>query len=121
MSIPLGSIELSDHVVLDGIEVAPERADSFSRSLFGVATRIRGPQFDGGRTLYLVSNNHITYAQMLDIKELQKSGDAVALIHPRGTFTVVVTAVDLTPDTELVDPFNDPDLWYTGTVTIVEV
>ncbi len=120
MSIPLGLIDLSDNLVLDGLESAPERADSYSHSLFGVATRVRGPRFMGGKTLYLVSKNNITYEQMLDIKVLQKSGEEVVLIHPRGTYNVTVTAVNLKPDTDhLVDPHNDPDLWYSGTVTII--
>lgn len=119
MSIPLGTINLSDHLVLDGLEAAQERADVFTRSLFGVTTRLKGPQFDGGKELRLVSENHITYAQVQEIKALQRSGESVVLVHPRGTFTVVVTAVDLTPDSELADPHNDPDLWYSGTVILM--
>jgi ABC-type transporter Mla maintaining outer membrane lipid asymmetry ATPase subunit MlaF len=46
----------------------------------------------------------------------------VTLTHPRGTFSVLILAVELEPDLLFVDPSaSGADPWYSGTITLQEV
>lgn len=117
----LGTIELSDDLVLDGMDNATQRATEVDRSLYGVSIYNSGVPLIGGRELSLGSVYHVTYAQLLQVQALEATGDAVTLSHTRGNLSVVVTGNDLTPDTQLADPQNATDLWYSGNIYLLEM
>lgn len=119
MTVMLGSIVLSDHLILDGLESAPGVAYSARRTLGGRLAVQIGPTLVKGRTLTLVAENHLTMAQISAIKDIEAKGLSVDLSHHRGSFRVVVTAVDVEPTVAYADPdLND---WYSGTITMLEV
>lgn len=122
MTITLGTLTLSDHLVLLGLESAPGVAYSLRRTLGGRAVLQVGPALSGGRTLQLQSEGHLTHAAVAAIKAIEAAGQVVTLSHPRGTFSVLVVAVELDPDQLYVDPSAvGADLWYSGTITLQEV
>lgn len=122
MTITLGGITLSDHLVLLGIEEAPARAMSSQRTLGGRMVVAVGPSLTDGRSLSLQSENHLTLAQITSIKALEASGQTVTLSHPRGTFSVIVTGTpDVKPDIQLVNPASSTTQWWSGTITMIEV
>jgi len=121
MAITLGGVTLSDHLVLLGIENAPKVAWSAQRTLGGRQVVQVGPSLTSGRELALQSENHLTQDMVDSVKELEAAGQAVSLVHPRGTYSVVITGVDLEPDTYYVDPDDADLLWYSGTINMIEV
>jgi hypothetical protein len=121
MSIQLGDLELSDHLILVGLDSSTMRATQISRSIYGVAIYNNGVALMGGIELSLLSQNHIYYDQLQALRLLEETGEAVSLVHPRGTYRVRITGNDLAPDREVVDPFNDPDLWYSGSIYLLTV
>jgi hypothetical protein len=77
--------------------------------------------------LYLVAGNWLcslsiilTQAHINSIKTLEALGSAVTLIHPRGTFTVYITGIDVEPDTWYADSDDADTLWYSGTINLIE-
>jgi len=120
MTVSLGGITLSDHLVLNGLDEAPGIAWS-SRRTIGGAAKTQKQTVTGGRTFELNSEYHITYANMIAIKAKENAGAAVALVHPRLTCNVLIIGVSLEPDTELSNPASATDLWYSGTIKLLEV
>lgn len=119
MTVTLGSITLSDHLFLDGLENAPAIALQAKRTIGGRMIATVGSPLAGGRTLILQSENHLTLAQVTAIKALQASGAAVTLTHHRGIFSVRVAAVNVSPDDNYANP--DASVWYSGEITLLEV
>lgn len=119
MTVSLGSITLSEHLILDGLETAPRALRSFGRTLGGRMVVTVGAPLSGGRTLTLQGENHFTYAEIASVKQLEASGEVVALAHHRGTFSVRVIAVETIPAIQYANP-GDSD-WLSGTITLLEV
>ena len=118
MAVTLGAVTLSDHLTLDGLETSPDVAVNQRRTLTGrsVLQLLATP---GGRTLTLEGTHHWTYAQIAAIKALAALGAPVALVHHRGTFSVVIVAVEVEPSIEYANPSGSD--WLSGTVTLIEV
>ncbi len=122
MTVSLGGIVLSDDLVLEGLETARKVAYSSRRTLAGRHVLQVGPPLNGGRILSLQSENHITHAELLAIKAVEAVGAVVTLVHHRGVFSVLITAIELEPDSSLANPADDStDLWYSGTINLLEV
>lgn len=120
MTITLGALTLSDHLYLDGLDQAPGVAIAEPmRTLGGESVIQIGPALSGGRTLSLLSENHIQHSEVTNLKALE--GTEVSLVHPRGTFTVIVTLVELEPDELLSNPDSAPVLFYSGSIQMIEV
>ena len=118
MAVTLGTVTLSDHLTLTGLETSPDVAVNQRRTLTGRSVLQLLPT-PGGRTLVLEGTHHWTYAQIAAIKALAALGAPVALIHHRGTFTVVIVAVEVEPSIEYANPSGSD--WLSGTVTLIEV
>jgi len=114
----LGSVQLSDHLVLDGIENAPGIAWSQRRTVTGEPV-VQVTPVSGGRKLTLSAENHLTLAQVQAIKEIEAAGQPVTMVHHRGSFQVLVVGVDVAPSIVHADP--GPEDWYSGTITMIEV
>lgn len=116
--ITLGGISLSDHLILGGIETAPDLAYS-QRRLIGGASYVQTDAIIGGRELTLSGENHFTLAEITAVKALAAAMQPVTLVHHRGTFTVLIVAVEATPTFAHADP--DDDSWYSGSINMIEV
>lgn len=121
MIVSLGGYALSDHLVLDGLEKAPALAWS-SRQTFG-RTVIQLMPIKGGTPVSLISENHLTLAEVQAVNDLIAAGQDVTLVHHRGTFTVVVVGHELVPDTPVANPDEDPNtddvIWYSGPINLI--
>ena len=116
--INLGGVALSDHLILDGLENAPGIVVNQRRTITGKSVVQHAPLL-GGRSLSLLSASHLTLQQVQDIKTIENNGVAVTLVHPRGSFSVLVTGTELTQDEECVD--IESDAWFSGTINMIEV
>ena len=114
----LGGVVLSDHLILDGLENAPGIVVNQRRTITGKSVVQHAPVI-GGRAISLLSESHLTLQQVQDIKTIESNGVAVTLVHPRGTFSVIVTGVSVTQDEECVD--LDIDAWFSGSINMIEV
>ena len=120
--ISIGGLVLSDHLYLDGIDNAQMVAYSARRTLGGRMVVQVSPSLVGGRVLSLQSEGHINHSQLASIKAMESLGRVVTLIHPRGTFSILITGTELEPDTM----FSDPDsaaagtIWYSGKINMIE-
>lgn len=121
MAITLGGITLPDDLVLEGIENAAGVAMSTRRTLGGRRIVTMGPSLITGRDLALQSENHLTLPQVTAIKALEALGQTVLLVHPRASINVIITGVEVEPDTMLVNPANSTDQWWSGTINMIEV
>ena len=118
MAVTLGTVTLSDHLTLSGLETSPDVAVNQRRTLTGASVLQLLPT-PGGRTLVLEGRHHWTYAQIAAIKALAALGAPVALVHHRGTFTVVIVAVEVTPSIDYANPSGSD--WLSGSITLIEV
>ena len=114
----IAGITLSDHLVLGGLENAPDIAYSQNRTLMGLSVLQAAP-FLGGKTLTLAGENILTKGQIFEIKAIASTGTSVILDHPRGVFEVVIVNTEVEPAFECVNPSDDD--WYSGTITMIEV
>jgi hypothetical protein len=122
MTISLGTRTLSDHLLLQGLDEAPGVAWNSRRVITGRSIIQIGPMLQSGRELSLQSEGHLKQADLTAIKAMEAAGRPVALVHPRGTFTVLITAVELTPDQDYVNPSaSGADPWYSGKINLQEV
>jgi hypothetical protein len=113
----LGGLTLSDNLRLLGLRVVPISASS-ERSEGGVAHVLTAPLI-GGRELQL--SGFFTSAQVEAILAMAAGGTAVDLVHPRGNFSVLITACSLADWIEYVDAGTDPDDFEEGTITLLEI
>ena len=114
----LGTITLSDDLVLEGLETAPPIAHSQRRTLTGESV-IQTAPISGGRKLALVGDNHFTLADIEAVLALARVGQQVTLTHHRGTFTVLIVPVEVDPAFNHADP--QPGDWYSGRINLIEV
>jgi len=117
MTVTLGGIALADDLVLTGLEVAAVVAGQ-RRTLTGTPV-LQVAESPGGRTLILDGENHFTLAQLEAVRTLSAAGQPVTLSHHRGTFAVVITAIEAEPAINYANP--GPLDWYSGTITLIEV
>lgn len=116
--ISLSGIELSDDLQLKGLEDSPGIAYTQKRTILGNLV-IHTSTNIGGRSLSLQGTNDYTQEQIDQIKELEQAGSVVELIHPRGTFNVLITNVAVTQATENPEPSSEE--WYSGEISMIEV
>jgi hypothetical protein len=117
MTVSLGGLTLSDELVLDikgaGVGYSQTR-------LIGGASVVQADGSSGGRTLTLTGEHHWTLAQVTAIQAMQSVGQAVSLVHHRGTFTVlIVDTSTLEPSIPYANPQSTD--WYSGSLTLIEV
>lgn len=110
----LGGIELSNDLVISGLESAPDIVYNPLRLVTGELFVQTAPVI-GGRVLSLKGKNAFTLQQIVAIKVIAAMGQAVPLIHHRGTFNFLITGTPVEPVIEYADP--DPDEWYDGEIT----
>ena len=118
MTVTLGGIALSDHLILTGLDSGPLVTYSITPTLGGNAI-IQSDANDptGGIKLTLVSDNSLTLAQVQAIRGLR--GQTVELVHYRGTFNVIVLDTPVTPVINYADPVDDD--WFSGEITMITV
>lgn len=114
----LGGVTLSEHLVLSGLEPAPGVVHSQRRTLLGESV-VQVAPVQGGRRLSLSGENHFTLAQIQAVKALESAGQAVTLVHDRGTFTVLIVGTPVEPAVDYADPAADD--WYSGEILLIEV
>jgi len=118
VSVSIGGIPLAEDLTLDpqGSGVAFSQ-----RRCIGGASVVQADGNVGGQTLVLGSEYpYWTLAQVEQIRALQSLGQAVELVHHRGTYQVFIADTsNLTPDDQYADPEEDD--WYIGTITLIEV
>lgn len=116
MTISLGGLVLNDNLLLRGLRSAPVAVD-IQRSDEGVSQILIAP-LEGGRALGL--EGYFSAAQVDQIEAMSKGLLPVTLIHPRGTFQVLITDLsELANWVDYVEP--DPDDYETGTIQLIEV
>lgn len=120
MTVSIGGMALSDDLVLDGLETSRPAAVSVRKTL-GLKTVVRSlaGETTGGRLLTLSGEYHFTLAELSAIRDLQATGSALSLVHHRGTFTVVILAIEAEPATVYANPGSDA--WYSATITLQEL
>jgi hypothetical protein len=114
----LGSLVLSDDLILSGLESAPPVAWSARRTL-GKRQVVQSMPLAGGRLLSLQGDKHFSLKDLQDVLALAKLNQPVIMTHARGTFTILITAIDPEPAYLLADP--DPEAYYSATITLQEV
>ena len=115
MTITLGGLELSDNLLLRGLRSDPVAVD-VQRSDAGVAQVLVAPM-EGGRVLGLYG--YFTAAQVDALMAMAAIRLPVQLVHPRGTFTVLITGSTLEEWWDNVQP--DPNDIEQGTINLLEV
>jgi hypothetical protein len=120
MATLLGAVSLSDHLVLSGLETAPDLVVSQKRTLAGRSILQSAP-ISGGRTITLSGERHYTLADVQAVKALATLGQPVALVHHRGTFQVLITATALEADDASLHSNPTSAEWYSGDITLIEV
>ena len=114
--ISLGGLVLSSNLLLRGLRSAPVAVD-VQRSDEGVAQILVAP-LEGGRSLSLEGD--FTFAQVEQIRVMSRNCLPVQLIHPRGTFQVLITDLsDLADWDEHVE--IEPTDFESGTIQLLEV
>lgn len=125
--IKLGNTILCDDLQLTGLEETKRVAATTYTSLGGESSTIAVPLSTSGRPLDLISRKSgdrlygfFTQAQLDSIKAIEETGLPATLIHPRGTFTVLVAGVE---NPQQVFEVNDPtpDRIYTAIIKLIEV
>jgi len=114
----LGSVTLSDHLILSGLETAPDIVVNQRRTVGGESVVQTAP-VSGGRSLTLAGENHYTLQQIQDVKALAAIGSPVTLVHDRGTFTVLISDLDVEPTIKFANPAAAD--WYSGEIFLIEV
>ena len=116
----LGALTLSDDLVLSGLETATEVVVTQRRTLGGVS-RLQVDAISGGRTLTLSSERHLTLAEIQAIKALAALRQPVALVHHRGSYTVLITGTPVEPDDASLHSNPSAGDLYSGDITLIEV
>jgi len=115
MSISVGGLALSDNLLLRGLRGEPVAVD-VQRSEGGVALVLIG-DMESGRPLAL--EGYFTAAQVDALMDMARLKQPVTLVHPRGTFSWLITGSSLEPWIDYVEP--DPGDYEFGTVNGIEV
>lgn len=117
MPVSIGAIILSDHLALDGLDIAPVRVTQ-RRTISGRSITQAAPA-PGGRTLVLSGEHHWTYAQAAALRALAALAAPVVFSHHLGDWTVLIQAIDLQPSIPYANPSGSD--WLSGSVTLIEV
>lgn len=112
----LGGIELSEELVLT---IQGSGVGYSQRRLIGGASVVQADGSSGGRIMTLSGENHWTKGQADQIEAMQAQGLPVELLHPLGTYTVLIATSQLQPTKNFHDPIDSD--WYTGSITMIEV
>lgn len=115
MTVSAGGLVLSDNLLLRGLRGDPVAVD-VQRSDAGVAL-ILVADMEGGRLLAL--EGYFTASQIDALMAMARLKQPVTLIHPRGTYSWLITGSSLEPWIDYVEP--DPDDYEFGTVNGIEV
>ena len=118
MAVTSGTVTLSDHLTLSGLETGQAAAIGQRRTLTGRSVLQVQPT-PGGRTLMLEGTHHWTYDQVAAVQALAASGAPVSLVHHRGTFSVVIASIEVEPSIDYANPSGSD--WLSGSVTLLEV
>lgn len=117
MTVTLGGVTLSDELTLT---IGQLPAGISQRRLIGGASVVQADGSSGGRTLTLAGEHHWILAQVEQLRSLQAAGQAVTLVHHRGTFQVVIADTsELSPSIEYANPTAAD--WYSGSISMIEV
>jgi hypothetical protein len=119
MATLLGTVSLSDHLVLSGLEQAPDLAYQQRRTIGGRSVVHTAP-VAGGRVLTLSGERHFTLAEIEAVKAMP-AGVPVTLVHHRGTFQVVIVATAVEPDDASLHANPTAAEYYSGDITLIEV
>ena len=117
MPVTLGSITLSEDLILDGLDAAPVRVNQ-RRTLAGRPITQAAPM-PGGRTLTLSGEHHWTYDQAAAIRALSGIGQPVTLSHHRASLQVLIVGIELEPSITYANPSGSD--WLSGSITLLEV
>lgn len=119
MTVSLGGIVLSDHLILDGLESAPVVASSVRRTLgMRPVVRTLAGSTVGGRELTLSGENHFTLAEVAALRGVAAAGQPVTLVHHRGTFVVTIIRIESEATIRYADPTVDD--WYSAVIYLQE-
>ena len=122
----IGGLVLDDHLQLTGLLTSRDVAASTVVTLGGLSRTTTVP-LSGGRTFSLSADRVgdtvkglFSRSQIIALKALAGTGVPAELVHPQGTFTVLVlSTADIQPVFDCVDP--EPDAWYSGSILLQEV
>ena len=114
----LGSVTLSGHLILDGLESRKMVAPTVTHTIGCLAVVEYDPIDQAvGVPIALVGENHFDLSQIQAVQALV--GQEVTLVHHRGTFQVLVLSVPNEPTFNHADP--QPDDWYSGRIELLTV
>lgn len=112
----LHTIDLAPDLLLQGLESRAMLAYSVIHTLGGKAyVQSDGVDLEVGQPVTLQGENQFTLAQLQAVQQL--AGQEVTLIHHRGTFRVLVTAVPEEPTHGYADP--EAEDWYSGAIEMI--
>lgn len=114
--ISLGGLQLSDNLRLLGLRMVPVKASS-QVAEGGVAHVLTAPLVSG-RNLKLTG--FYTSAEVEAIMAMC-DGQARDLVHPKGTFSVIIVGTDLADWIEYVDAGTNPDDFEEGYFELLEM
>jgi hypothetical protein len=116
--ISIGGLTLSNHLILAGLESAAPVAISQKRTVGGKLFYRTSPTIKG-RVLTLSGKHHFTHGQIKQLRVMATIGAPLALIHPRGNYSVIVTGISPDPSINYSDPVDGDR--YSGEITMLEV
>lgn len=108
MTVTIGGITLSNDLALRGLDDLKPIAQNFLPTLAG-GTVVQQMAITSGHSLSLVADDRggfITYGESVSIRALQAAGNPIVLVHPRGTYEVMVEQVNWEPLVDFVDKEN---------------
>ncbi len=119
--ISIGSVILSDHLILPGIKNIQKRASStrYTMSPGGSRAYIQSYARPTGQTIALVDDGNyglFTGTQIDDINIYKETGEKVSFVHHLGTWQVIVSEVAVEQSEGLANP-TDTDTYF-GTITM---
>ena len=121
MSVSIGAIVLSDHLLLPGVKNLPSRAGSVRQTISGKIIDQTIP-IGAGTQLVLTDPGDFglfSGTQIDAVNNLRATREQVVFVHHVGSWTVVVDEVDVIQSDGFADPGVD-DTYY-GTITLLVV
>lgn len=118
MSISIGAITLSDHLVLPGIKNLQKRAGSTRLTLGGRAVHQSIP-VSVGQQIFLSDDSGyglFTTSQIDAINAYKDAATEVEFIHHVGSWTVIIESVEVEQSDGISD-FTSTNTWV-GTITM---
>jgi hypothetical protein len=67
----------------------------------------------------LIADKHFILSQIEAVQALCALRQPITLVHHRGTFTVMISKIEVDQSIRYADP--DGNTWYSGTITLIEV